>query len=169
MAKYNKKIVDAICSLIKADSYTIAEICRKVGISESTFFHWKETKSEFLECIKKAEESFKQDMLVECNRSLRKLITGYTVQEKKVITVDSGKKDDQGRTIPKVKEQTTIDKHVQPSLGAIIHFQTNNDPEKWKNKQSTELTGKDGKDLVPARILTKEEAAEYLKGLEDEC
>lgn len=32
-----------------------------------------------------------------------------------------------------------------------------------------ELTGKDGQDLVPARILTKEEAAVFLQKLEDEC
>lgn len=35
--------------------------------------------------------------------------------------------------------------------------------------ERAEVTGKDGKDLVPARILTKEEAAKYLKELEDEC
>jgi hypothetical protein len=38
-------------------------------------------------------------------------------------------------------------KKVAPNLGAIIHYQTNKDPENWKNKQSTELTGKDGRDL----------------------
>lgn len=32
-----------------------------------------------------------------------------------------------------------------------------------------ELTGKDGKDLIPARTLTKEEAREFLSKLENEC
>ena len=170
MAKYSKKLVEEICFLIKEDSYTIAEICKKVGISKSVYYKWLEDKVDFLDAIKKAESEFKEDMLVECKRSLRKLITGYSVQEKKTITVDSGKKDDKGKPIPKIKEQTIVDKHIQPSLGAIIHFQTNQDPENWKNKHSTEVTGKDGKDLIPpARILTKEEAAEYLKKLEDEC
>lgn len=170
MAKYNKKIVEEICSLIKEDSYTIAEICQRVGIVKDTYYNWLKTKSDFSDAIKKAESEFTQDILVECKRSLRKLITGYTVQEKKTTMVDSKEKDANGKAKPKIKEQTIVEKHVQPSLGAIIHFQTNQDPDNWKNKHSTEVTGKDGKDLIPpARILTKEEAAEYLKKLEDEC
>jgi hypothetical protein len=53
MAKYSKKIVDKICNLLKSDSYTIAEVCRLVGIAESTFFDWQANKVEFSECIKK--------------------------------------------------------------------------------------------------------------------
>jgi hypothetical protein len=36
----------------------------------------------------------------------------------------------------------------------------------WKDKQ--EITGADGKDLIPARTLTKEEAREYLNKIENE-
>lgn len=171
MAKYSKKIVEKICSLIKSDSYTIAEICKKVGISESTYYEWRLKKSEFSESIKKAENEFTQDILVECKRSLRKLITGYTAQERHTIMVDSKEIDKKtGKPKPKIKEQKVVDKHFQPNLGAIIHFQTNQDPDNWKNKHSTEVTGKDGKDLIPpARILTKKEAVEYLKQLENEC
>ena len=43
------------------------------------------------------------------------------------------------------------------SLSAMLGF---NEPVKMEH------TGKDGSDLIPARILTKEEAAEYLKKLE---
>jgi len=32
-----------------------------------------------------------------------------------------------------------------------------------------ELTGAEGKDLIPARVLTKEEAKEYFKSIEDDC
>ena len=149
MAKYNKEIVDKICSLIKEDSYTVAEICDAVGIAEDTYYTWKKEKNEFSESIKKAKEEFNKDILVECERSLRKLITGYTVQEKKTTMVDSKGKDANGKAKLKIKEQTIIDKHIPPNLGAIIHYQTNQDPDNWKNKHSTELTGKDGKDLVP--------------------
>ncbi len=169
MARYSKKIVNDICSLIKKDSYTIPEICKEVGISESTYHDWKSKKAEFSEAIKEAQDKFDKDMLTECNRSLVKLIKGYSVKEKKTITIDSGRKDEKGKPIPKIKEQTLVDKHIQPSLGAIIHFQTNRDPENWKNKHSTEVTGKDGKDLVPARILSKKEAAKFMKNIEDEC
>lgn len=168
MARYNKAIVEKICELIRSDTYSVAEICRIVGIHKDTYYSWLKEKTDFSDAIKKAQEEFRGNILVECERSLVKLIKGYTVQERKTITVDSGKKDEHGRPIPKIKEQTTIDKHIQPNLGAIIHYQTNNDPERWKNKQSMEVTGKDGKDLVPARILTKKEAQELLNNLEKE-
>ena len=57
MTKYSKSIVRKIVSLIKTDSYTIAELCKMVGISEDTYHVWKKTKSEFSESIKKAEDA----------------------------------------------------------------------------------------------------------------
>jgi hypothetical protein len=144
MARYNKEIVKQICSLIEKDSYTVAEICRNVGISEAIFYRWKAEKIEFVEDIKKAQDKFKEEMLVECNRSLVKLIKGYTVQEKRTVTADTGKKDDNGKPIVKVKEHVVTDKHYPPSLGAIIHFQTNRDPDNWKNRQENKVSGEVG-------------------------
>jgi len=40
-------------------------------------------------------------------------------------------------------------KHYQPSVPAVIFSLTNRDSENWKNRQNTEITGKDGKDLLP--------------------
>ncbi|MDL2326647.1 hypothetical protein LJC67_06190 [Bacteroidales bacterium OttesenSCG-928-A14] len=53
MAKYSKKIVDAICSLIKADSYTIAKICKNVGILKDTYYSWLKAKTDKSDTIKK--------------------------------------------------------------------------------------------------------------------
>jgi len=145
MAKYNKKIVKKITDLIKSDSYTVAEICSKSGIHPDTYYEWMRTKSEFSEAVTRAREEFRKSTLVECEKSLIKLIKGYEVEEKTVVYVDS--KGPDGASKPKIKEQKVVKKHFQPSLGAIVHFQTNNDPEHWKNRQNTELTGKDGKDF----------------------
>lgn len=144
MAKYNQKIVNRICDLISKDSYTIAEICEKVKISESTYYEWLKTKSEFSEAIKKAQDKLTQDLLIECNRSLVKLIRGYTIQEKKTVTADTGRKDENDKPIVKVKEHSVIEKYYPPSLGAIIHFQTNRDPDNWKNRQENKLSGEVG-------------------------
>jgi hypothetical protein len=141
MAKYNKKIVKKITDLISKDSYTIAELCSISGISESTYHGWKASKLEFSEAIKRAREDFMQSTLVECEKSLIKLIKGYDYEEKKTVYID----DKQGK--PKIKEQTTTKKHVSPSLGAIIHFQTNHDPDNWSNRQCVEVAGKGGKDF----------------------
>ena len=149
MAKYNKKILKRITDLIRKDSYSIVEICTNVGISESCFYKWQSKSTEFTDAIKAAREEFDKLTLVECEKSLVKLIKGFDFDEKKTVMTS----DKDGK--PTIKEQTLIKKHVAPSLGAIIHFQTNKDPENWKNKQSTELTGKDGKDLFSK--LTDEE------------
>ena len=87
-----------------------------------------------------------------------KLIIGYEYEESKTVVVNDGSNN------PKIKEKSTTKKHVSPNLGAVIHFQTNKDPDNWKNKQSTELTGKDGKDLMNSIDLSKlsdEELKQY--------
>lgn len=53
MAKYSQKLVDRICSLIREDSYTIAEICDLVGINKDTYYTWMKTKSDFSDSVKK--------------------------------------------------------------------------------------------------------------------
>jgi hypothetical protein len=77
-----------------------------------------------------------------------KKIRGYTEQEKKTVTVDTGKRDENDKPIVRVKEHTVTDKHYQPDTAAIIFALTNRDPENWKNRYNSELTGKDGKDLL---------------------
>lgn len=164
MARYNKRIVKRICDLISKDSFTIAEICEKVNISESCFYNWQATHVEFGEAIQKAREKFDDILAQEAKNSLRKLVSGYDVDEKRTVYIggEDGK--------PKIKEQVTIKKHIQPNVAATIFMLTNKAPDEYKNKQFSELTGKDGKDLVPpAKILTKKEAKELLKELEDEC
>ncbi len=140
MARYSKKIVEDICKLVKSDSYTIAEICKMVGISERTYYDWQSKNAEFADAIKKAQYRFNEDMLAECKKSLVKLIRGYTVQEKKTVTADTGKKDENDKPIVRVKEHSVVEKHFAPSLGAIIHFQTNRDPDNWKNRQDSNVS-----------------------------
>lgn len=160
MTKYNKKVVEKICNLLKSDSYTIAEVCRIVNIDEATFYRWQADKSEFCEDIKKARDHFSKVILCECERSLVKLIRGYDYEERKTVMIDDKKE----KGSPKIKEQTVTKKHVPPSLGAIIHYQTNKEPETWKNKQNVEVTGKDGKDLFAN--LTDDELDKKIEELE---
>ncbi|PKO97260.1 MAG: hypothetical protein CVU12_01395 [Bacteroidetes bacterium HGW-Bacteroidetes-7] len=162
MAKYSKKIVKRITDLIKKDTYTIAEICSMSGIHPDTYYDWMRTKSEFSEAITRAREEFRKSTLVECEKSLIKLIKGYDYEERKTVYIDS--RGPEGVSKPKIKEQTTTKKHVSPSLGAIIHFQTNHDPKNWNNRQYVEVAGKGGKDFFAS--LTDEELNSRIKELE---
>lgn len=150
MAKYNKKRVNHICDLISKDSYTIVEICSLSNISVETYYTWIETKPEFSEAIKEAQSKFDKMLVAEAKKSMVKKIKGYTVQETKTVYSDSGKQDATGKQKPKIKEQTIIDKHFQPDTGMIIFALCNKDPENFKNKQSNEVTGANGKPLNPS-------------------
>ena len=138
MARYNKEIVEQICSLISQDSYTIAEICKIVGIAKDTYYRWLSTKTDFSDAIKKAESEFNSVVVVEAKRSLMRLIKGYTATEEKSVMVDTGKVAEGGEPIVKVKQRITTEKHYQPNPTAIIFALTNRDPDNWKNRQSTE-------------------------------
>lgn len=147
MAKYSKKMVDTIVGLIKADTFTIAEICAKVGINACTFHEWMNTHPDFAQSVENARNAQMENMVMIAKKSLRKKLEGYTVEETTVVTIPSGQRDANGNQKPKIKEQKTTKKHIAADTTAIIFTLTNGDPEHWRNRQSTEVTGKDGKDL----------------------
>ena len=147
MAKYGKKVVESIVGLIKSDTYTIAEICRQTGITQKTYHQWRNDHPEFASAIEEAEQERMQMMVIEAKKSLLKKIQGYDVIETKVVTVPGKEKDEKGNAKPIIKEQTNTKKHIQADTAAIIFTLTNGDPEHWQNRQRTEVTGKDGKDL----------------------
>lgn len=151
MAKYSRKIVAKIVGLVKSDTYTIAEVCRQVGISHKTYHLWIKDYPEFAQEIEEAKAERMQFFVQEAKKSLLKKIQGYDVTETKVVTVPSGAKDASGNPKPSIKEQTTTKKHIQPDTAAIIFTLTNGDPEHWRNRQTTEITGKDGKDLYSGK------------------
>lgn len=163
--KYNKRIAKKICELIEADTFTVSEICKMVKIAPSTYFEWRNRYPEFKESIKKAEAARMNFFVTEAKKSLVKKIQGYTIQEKHVTTVGSGKFDVNGHEIPRIKEQRSVDKHFQPDTAAIIFTLCNGEPETWKNHQRTEITGKDGKDLF--NTLSDEELDAKIEDLED--
>lgn len=151
MAKFNKKTVDIIVGLVKSDTYTIAEICRQVGITPKTYHQWVNDYPDFADAIEQAKAERMQAMVIEAKKSLMKKIQGYDVTETKVVTIPGKQKDEKGNPKPIIKEQTTTKKHIQPDTAAIIFTLTNGDPEHWRNRQSTEVTGKDGKDLFASK------------------
>ena len=164
MAKFSKKTVERLVGLIKSDTYTIAEICRQVGITPKTYHQWVNDYPDFADAIEQAKDERMQAMVIEAKKSLMKKIQGYDVTETKVVTVPGTKKDEKGNPKPIIKEQTTTKKHIQADTAAIIFTLTNGDPEHWRNRQTTEVTGKDGKDLFASK--TDEELAAEIEELQ---
>lgn len=148
MAKYSKKLVEKIVGLIKSDTFTIAEICRQVGITPKTFHEWVNEYEDFAQAVEQAREELMQTMVIEAKKSLRKKLCGYDVEETRTVTVPDPKNlDEHGKPKAKIKERITTKKHVAADTTAIIFTLTNGDPDHWRNRQTTEVTGKDGKDL----------------------
>lgn len=132
MAKYNKQIVDLICDHIRAgDSQKLA--CKKAGIGDSTFFDWIHKRNGFSEKIKKAKEEFQATITGKLEATLWKRAMGYEVTETETEYV----RDENGNPIP--KSQKTKVKHIQPDTGALIFALTNVAPEKWINRQRSEI------------------------------
>lgn len=154
-SSYSKKLVRKITDLIRSDSYTITEICDIVNISRASYYNWLDIKEGFAEAIEKAHDARMETFVAEAKKSLLKKVTGYTVQEKQIITVPSKEKDKNGKSKPRIKEQKITDKHYQPDTASIIFTLTNGDPERWRNRQHSEVTGKDGKDLIPETDLSR--------------
>ena len=119
---------------------------------------------DFADAIEQAKDERMQAMVIEAKKSLMKKIQGYDVTETKVVTVPGTKKDEKGNPKPIIKEQTTTKKHIQADTAAIIFTLTNGDPEHWRNRQTTEVTGKDGKDLFASK--TDEELAAEIEELQ---
>lgn len=135
--KYNKEVAEQICGYIKSgDSQKIA--CIKAGISCSTFYEWIKSKSELADSVKKAKEEFQETIIGKLEASLWKRAMGYEVKETETEYVeDVGNKDKPGK--PKIKSQKVRIKHIQPDTGALIFALTNVAPEKWVNRQKTEI------------------------------
>ena len=149
--RYSRRIANKVFRMLEEDEYTQREICAKLGLDETTFGRWKRVHAEFAEGIEKAKERLEEKRLVQCANSLAKLITGFEYTE----TTTEYVRDDETHKVV-IRAQREVKKAVAPNLGAIIHYQSNRDPEHWQNKQRLEHTGKDGEDLV-LRPLTDEE------------
>jgi len=120
----------------------LQELCSLSGISIETYYTWLENKPEFLEAVTHAREEFDELIVKEAKNSLRKLVSGYEIEEKKTVYMNHTIKDpDTGKEkqVPKIKEQTTTVKHIQPNPGSVEFVLTNKKSDEYKNRQTTEL------------------------------
>lgn len=113
---------------------TVSMLCDAMGIAESTYHKWKETKTDFSETIKKAREAFANNVSREVASSLAKRARGYKYTEVKteMVAGAAGK--------PVIARMTKTEKEVAPETAAAIFILTNVDAGNWKNRQSKDIT-----------------------------
>ena len=69
------------------------------------------------------------------------------MQEKHIVTVGSGKFDVNGKEIPRIKEQKTVDKHFQPDTAAIIFTLPTQNRNAGATDKTRKLPGRTAKTL----------------------
>lgn len=132
---YSKKLVALICEDLATGNHTIADVCKRVGISEATYYRWQQEKEEFREAIKSAESKRLEAFKEMAKSGLAKLLDIHEYEE--VTTEYENNKDGK----PVVKMQKRTKKKIMPSTAAVIFALTNRDSENWKNRQSIEAKG----------------------------
>lgn len=139
MAKTDRK--ELVLQLIREDTYTLSEICEKVGIGRTTLYEWRKEDRDFAIAMREAEtHELMKNLGERAKESLRKLVEGYEAVETTTIGVPSKtEKDEKGKPKFIVKEQKRVQKPIPPNTAAVIFALTNTDPSAWKNRQSADI------------------------------
>lgn len=182
MAKYSPELLEKIVQWVETNGLypqrcgaTVKQLCEQFGISWDSYKAWSK-KPDFSDAIKRANEKFAAQTLVEVTNALKKKALGHTqVVERqeagvtKVIDYDpqTGKKvreyyTEELRTVKAVRETL----YFPPDTPALIFMATNLDANNWVN------TARGGERSAPPteppRPLTAKELKAFRGKLEEE-
>lgn len=154
--KYSPEIVEKICGYLR-DGRTQKDAAALAGIAEDTFYEWMNTKTEFSEWVRIAQDEywkrFDKELVSTCKRSLLELANGYECEE---VTTEyiSDKKGN-----PVIKTQKRVVKKYKPDVTAIQFALTNKAPDEFKNRQyqegkmTQEIVNKPDLSTIPDELL----------------
>lgn len=124
--------------------FTDVKLAKLFKVSKSTINTWKKEHPKFLDSIQKGREDWDT---VKIERALIKLALGSrftetTKEPGKVVTVDpdTGEKKEESKLVVTKK----VRKLIVPNDRAIRFWLKNRQPERWRDTQAVEVTGKDG-------------------------
>lgn len=124
--KYRKEIIEIIrASITAGESYKQAYT--RAGITESTFYEWKDKRPEFAEMIREAEETHRLSKQSEVEVSVHKAACGYEFTE---VRTEYGVG---ANGQPIITKQVKTTKHYPPNVQAAKMELLNLAPEKWGN------------------------------------
>lgn len=155
MAKYNKDMVQACADWVRKNGLidfggaTLTAFCKAMGIEDQTYYRWLD-KVEFVEAIKKAKEAFRSTLENDIVKSLANSAKGYEYEQYTTEYTDVNGK-------PKIKKQVKKNIWVEPNVGAAIFLLTNIAPDRWKNKQDSNVSVKEDSEPIQIEIIDKRE------------
>lgn len=137
--RYCPEIVEEIASYIEQGESNI-NAAKKAGITEAAFYKWKKEHVEFVERLKRAEDTYRNWELNEvaksARRSLKQLIEGFEYTE----IENEYESDGKGGYI--IKKQRSKTKKFAPNATAVIFALCNRDPEHWQNRINADVNSK---------------------------
>lgn len=137
MGKYNKQMVQACADWVRENGLidyggaTLTDFCKAMSIDNKTYYAWL-GKPDFSEAIKKAKEAFRDSLEKDIVKSLANAAKGYEYEQYTTEYTDVNGK-------PKIKKQVKKNIRIEPNVGAAIFLLTNIAPERWKNRQSSDI------------------------------
>lgn len=155
MAKYSKDMVQACADWVRKNGLidfggaTLTDFCKAMGIEDQTYYRWLD-KVEFVEAIKKAKEAFRSTLENDIVKSLANSAKGYEYEQYTTEYTDVNGK-------PKIKKQVKKNIRVEPNVGAAIFLLTNIAPDRWKNKQDSNVSVKEDSEPIQIEIIDKRE------------
>ena len=155
MGKYNKDMVQACADWVRKNGLidyggaTLTDFCKVMGIDDQTYYRWL-CKAEFAEAIKKAKESFRSTLENDIVKSLANAAKGYEYDQYTTEYTDVNGK-------PKIKKQVKKNIRVEPNVGAAVFLLTNIAPDRWKNKQDSNVSVKEDNEPIQIEIIDKRE------------
>ena len=136
------------------DGLTDKEICKRLGVSEATYYEYQKKHPEFLKAVQRGKAPI--DIRVE--NALLKRALGFEYEEKHHETRESN---------GKVYEvEKVVKKKALPDVTAQIFWLKNRKPRQWRDVRNMQLTGKDGGPIETKQdlsALSKEELLQLLK------
>ena len=135
--------------LIDYGGATLTDFCKAMGIEDQTYYRWLD-KVEFVEAIKKAKEAFRSTLENDIVKSLANSAKGYEYEQYTTEYTDVNGK-------PKIKKQVKKNIRVEPNVGAAIFLLTNIAPDRWKNKQDSNVSVKEDSEPIQIEIIDKRE------------
>ncbi len=129
------QIAREISATYGSGQYTLDSVCKAYGITSRTLHRWADSMSEVSEALNAARAeavlAFKERIREKAKGGLERLVEGFYVEEESKET--GGKR---GKTVVKRNR-----KYVPPNPTAIIFCLKNTDPENFKDRHETQLTG----------------------------
>lgn len=126
---YKPEYAAMVERIIRYGGFSIVKIAKIFGVCKNTIYNWMADHDEFYLAIDKGRKLFDG---IQIENALVRRATGYRYNETTLEPQANG-----GLAITKV-----VRKSVAPDVAAIKHWQANMQPERWKDRQEIDFTGK---------------------------